>query len=93
MTILFVASLAMIALCVLWLPTYSLALLLRNLGAPQPFADLRTILPLQLVAAVVLVALAAVCGLHDPAAYTLTILLVLSLAGTVTVWRRRLRGI
>ena len=93
MTILFVASLAMIALCVLWLPTYSLALLLRNLGAPQPFADLRVILPLQLLAAAVLITLAAAFGLPNPAAYALTILLVLSLAGTVTVWRRRLRGI
>lgn len=93
MTILFLVSLVLIALSVLWLPTYSLALLLRNLGAPQPFADLRVILPLQLLAAVALVGLAAWMGLRNPAGYTLAILLVVGFAGMAMVWRRRHRGV
>ncbi|MDO1529902.1 hypothetical protein QMK61_13770 [Fulvimonas sp. R45] len=93
MSILLPVSVALIALCILWLPTYSVALMLRGMGAPRPFAGLKVVLALQLAGSVGLVLLAGALGLRNPAGYTLAILLVASMAGAVFVWRRGRAGI
>jgi hypothetical protein len=89
MSVLLPVSVALIALCILWLPTYSAVLLLKGLGVPRAGAGLRVILPAQLLAAIGLVLLANALGLGNPAGYTLAILLLVSLAGVAIVWRRR----
>lgn len=86
-------SLALIALCILWLPTYSMALMLKGMGVPEAGAGLRLILPLQLLATIVLVLLADALGLGHPAGYTLAILVLVSATGVAVVWRRRHSGV
>lgn len=93
MNVLLPVSVALIALCILWLPTYSMALMLQGMGVPRPFAGLRIILPAQLLAAIGLAWLADVLGLRNPAGCALTILLAVSAAGVLFVWRRRHRDV
>jgi hypothetical protein len=93
MSVLLPVSVALIARCILWLPAYSMALLLRGLGVPRPFAGLRVILPVQLLAVVVLVWLADAFGLRNPGGYVLAILLAVSIAGAAVVWRGRYRDV
>lgn len=93
MSIVLVVSLALIALCILWLPTYSMALLLRGLGVPRAFAGLRLIMPLQLLAVVGLSWLADAAGFANPVGCTLAILLAASIAGVAVIWRRRHQGV
>ncbi|WP_329742807.1 hypothetical protein [Dyella sp. A6] len=93
MSVVLVVSMALIALCILWLPTYSMALLLRGLGVAGSFAGLRVIMPLQLLAVVVTGWLAHQLGLANPAGYVLAILLASSFVGVFIVWRRRHRGV
>ncbi|QEE25355.1 hypothetical protein CS053_13255 [Rhodanobacter glycinis] len=88
----FLVSLALIALSILWVPTYSMVLMLKGMGVPEAGAGLRLILPLQLLAAIALVLLANALGLGNPAAYTLAILVLVSATGVVIVWRRRHNG-
>jgi hypothetical protein len=93
MNVLLPVSVALIALCILWLPTYSVALMLQGMRVPRPFAGLRIILPMQLLAVVGLVWLANTLGLRNPAGYVLAILLMVSVAGAVIVWRGRHRDV
>ncbi len=93
MIALFLTSLALIALCILWLPTWSAALLLRRMGVPPPLRVLRVILPLQLLVAVALIGLIVVAGLRNPAGWALAILLLVSVAGVAIVWRRGRRNV
>jgi hypothetical protein len=89
MDLIFLASLVLIALSILWLPTWSMVLMLKGMGVAQAGAGLRLILPLQLLGAIVLALLAHLLGLANPVVGTLVGLLLASLAGVVVVWRRR----
>ncbi|KRE98572.1 hypothetical protein ASG87_14340 [Frateuria sp. Soil773] len=78
-----------IGLTILWLPTYTVALMLHKLGVPRPFADLRAILPAQLLLAIGLIALADRLGLGNPAGSTLAAIVLVSVAGAFGLWRWR----
>jgi len=93
LTILFLVSLAVIALCILWLPTWSAALLLRRMDVPQPMRALRVVMPAQLLAVVLLIWLADAIGLGNPAGCSVAILLLASITGVVVVWRGRHGGV
>lgn len=93
MSAIFVASLALIALSILWVPTYSMVLMLKGMGVPEARAGLRLILPLQLLCAVVLALLVHALGLGNPVVCTLAGLVCASAAGVVIVWRRRHTGV
>ncbi|MBD8880502.1 hypothetical protein IHE49_08405 [Rhodanobacter sp. 7MK24] len=89
MIIVFLASLVLIALCILWLPAWSAALLLRRMGVPQPHRVLRVVMPSQLLVAAALIWAADATGLTNPAGYSLAILLLTGIAGAAIVWRQR----
>lgn len=89
MIVVFLASLVLIALCILWLPAWSAALLLRGMGVPQPLRVLRVVMPAQLLIAAGLIWAADAIGLTHPAGYSLAILLLTSIAGAAIVWRQR----
>jgi len=92
-TAVFLASLVLIALSILWVPTYSMVLMLKGMGVPEAGAGLRLILPLQLLAAVVLALLVHALGLGNPVVCTLVGLACASAAGVAVVWRRRHDGV
>lgn len=91
MNYLFLLSVLLIALAILWLPALSVCLLLRGMGVPRPNDGLYLVWTAQLLVALLGIAAIVRAGWPQPAALGLALLLVCSVLGALRLWSRRPR--